>query len=615
MKKKFLRNVALCTSMFFAMSTMSAFRIGNSPTATKLALALSSSTQTITGDAVTTPRNETLYLAGMFWSKPNDFNPLSSNSNLNYITQSAYSSGLLYETLFMYNTMNNKLYPLLANSYKWNTGRTQITVTLNPNAKWSDGKAVTAYDVAYTFTSHKKYNTVQGVYFEPYIERIDAKDSHTCVIVAKKNAKGQAVNPLLLEEYLPRVYVMQKSYLQKVEKRCGNNPEKIKTDRMEDMVSSAPYKVYYSSDQKLVLKRNDNCWGKSASRWGKLPTPKYIENIAYKDNSAITVALKAGEIDIADVFIPNIQNLWEKEGLPISTYIDKAPYNIAASMPALFFNTKRKGLDNVNVRKAIAMAINYDEILSNAMTGQAPSFRSIPRSIMNPLSGEQALVDNNALKDLQFQGNDIAGAKKLLDNAGIVDKDGDGYRELDGKKLSYKVQCPNGWSDWSAACEIVAAAGKKIGIEIQTYYPTKTVHVNDYATGNFDMAMAYTPGTAISCPWARAVAILSNRYNDLKLNMLGNYGYYSNPKAESIINEIPYVSDKAKLKQMYTELSKIYLQDVPSVSLMYRPNCWCVVNESVWTGYPTEGDNTQIPPDLCIYGYSIAALYNLKLVK
>ena len=52
---------------------------------------------------------------------------------------------------------------------------------------------------------------------------------------------------------------------------------------------------------------------------------------------------------------------------------------------------------------------------------------------------------------MQFAGNDIAGANALLDKAGIVDKDGDGIRELNGMNLSFEASCPNGWSDWMAA--------------------------------------------------------------------------------------------------------------------------------------------------------------------
>ena len=55
---------------------------------------------------------------------------------------------------------------------------------------------------------------------------------------------------------------------------------------------------------------------------------------------------------------------------------------------------------------------------------------------MNPTDGEQALYDHDAVADLQWTGNDIEGAKALLDEAGIVDNDGDGWREWNGEKIS-----------------------------------------------------------------------------------------------------------------------------------------------------------------------------------
>ena len=93
----------------------------------------------------------------MFWSKPNDFNPMSVNSNFNLIAQNAGSPEILYETLFMYNSMTNELVPLLAKDYIWNDDHTAMTVTLNPDAKWNDGTPVTAEDVAYTWTVQDVY--------------------------------------------------------------------------------------------------------------------------------------------------------------------------------------------------------------------------------------------------------------------------------------------------------------------------------------------------------------------------------------------------------------------------------------------------------------------------
>ncbi len=117
---------------------------------------------------------------------------------------------------------------------------------------------------------------------------------------------------------------------------------------------------------------------------------------------------------------------------------------------------------NVAVRKAIALAVDYDAIISNAMTNQSPTFDAVPRSIMNPTEAEQSMYRQEDVANLQWAGNDIDGANALLDEAGIVDTDGDGIRELDGENLSFNATCPNGWTDWMAAIEMVAAAGEKL---------------------------------------------------------------------------------------------------------------------------------------------------------
>lgn len=58
---------------------------------------------------------------------------------------------------------------------------------------------------------------------------------------------------------------------------------------------------------------------------GQAPVPKYLAHVIYADNAAGEVALKAGEVDVCQQFIGNIQNLWLEDGLPISTFYDEAP--------------------------------------------------------------------------------------------------------------------------------------------------------------------------------------------------------------------------------------------------------------------------------------------------
>ena len=60
--------------------------------------------------------------------------------------------------------------------------------------------------------------------------------------------------------------------------------------------------------------------------WGKLPVPKYIAHVIYKDNAAGQVALQQGEVDVCQEFLTDVQDMWEKDNLPVSTWLDDAPY-------------------------------------------------------------------------------------------------------------------------------------------------------------------------------------------------------------------------------------------------------------------------------------------------
>lgn len=578
----------------------------------------SSEENTVVEDKSSTPRNETLYFNGQQWGAINDWNPLSSNSNNAMgVTQKDSSRTIVYETLYMYNMLDGKMYPLLASGDPaWNDAHTALTVKINPDAKWWDGTPVTAEDVAYTWDVNVKYQSPAGSDYANYIDSIKAQDAST-VVINPKLKDGKPINPLKALEYLPRQFVMQKAYLQKVEQRNGNDATKMKTDKMEDLVASGPYKPYIANDQKVVFIRDDNYWGKAASMWGKLPVPKYIAHNIFKDNAAGDVAFKAGEVDVSQQFISDVPSM--VAGGKISTYLPEAPYNLGATMPTAWFNLERPGLDQVAVRKAIAIATDYDQIIKTAMSGQSASFKDVPRSIMNTTPGEQSLVDQSALKSVQWTGNDIEGAKKLLDQAGIKDTNGDGIREYKGKNLSFKAECPQGWSDWNASLEIVAAAGKAIGIDIQTYFPDANTFYDDLSNQNFDIAMWSPSAAGISNPWTRAFQLMSSSYNSVKSQMIGNFGGYSNPTVDKLLAEIPLMTDQAKLKEAYTELSKIYLTDVPSFSLMYRPELFYTVNESVWTNFPQQGSKSdkgiEIPPYDLTDGYGIAGLYTIRLVK
>ncbi len=570
------------------------------------------------------PRSETLYFNGQQWGPVVGWNPYSnSNNNAMAIAQQDSARVIMFETPYAYNMLDGNVYPLLADGdYAWNDDRTEITFKIKEAAKWSDGSPLTAEDVAYTWATHVKYNTPTGAANVDYIEDIQAVDPQTVVITAKLNDDGEAVNPLLVEAYVSTNYVIQKAWTETLEERVGGDATELLADTAEDVVYSGPYHGFFWDDTKVVYVRDDNYWGQDASMWGQLPVPKYLAHTIFKDNAAGSVAFAKGEVDVSQQFNSNIHLLWENYGLPISTYLPEPPYGIGASLPTAFYNLDSPGLDQVAVRKAIAMAVDYPTIIANAMTNQSATFEQVPRSLMNPTPGEQALYDHEAVADLQWAGNNIVGAVSLLDEAGIVDTDGDGWREYNGEKLSYVATCPNGWSDWQAAIEVVAAAGKEIGIDITSNYPEWSVYQTVVTKSDsplpegYDIFMMWSDGAGPTQPWGRIRKLLSSEFIGMPSNWNGNWGQYSNPEVDELIQAIPGETDPDKLEEMYTRLVEIYLTEVPSFTLMYRPQSFHAVNETVWTGFPHEGDGTEppVPPLNLTDGWSIAGLYNLELL-
>jgi peptide/nickel transport system substrate-binding protein len=551
------------------------------------------------GDAKETPRNETLYINGLQWGAPTNFNLLSGNPAfpINY----GNSRELIYETLFMINMLDGKLEPLLGTKYTWTDDFT-MKVELNKDAKWSDGKPFTSDDAVYTYMLGKKYQ-VNWSSFWTFLEDVTADGPNAFNIKLKKDNP----NKLTVLDSIDLIPMLPKHIWEEIEKKSNNDLATIRKEFNASPVGTGPYKMYFYNDQKITVARDDNYWGK-ALFGGKLAAPKYITHVIYKDNAAGDLAFKSGQVDVSQQFIPQVWNMW-KDGAPVKTYMKDAPYYLPGSIPSIFFNMSKKGLDNVDVRKAIAMAIDYKKVSDLAMSGYSSAMKP---SITLDSDAEKKYVDQDAIKSLQWT-TDVAGANALLDKIGAK-KGADGIRVLDGTRLGpYDVECPYGWSDWNASLEIVAQNAKAIGIEIRTKFPEQPVWNNDLQTGKFDIIMN-TPagGISPSQPWNRARTIMYSKGVAAAGEMaFWNWGRYKNEQADQIIDKIPTISDEAQVKALYTELTKIWLKDIPSIPLMYRPWVFHTVNESIWKGFPSQGDGSNIPPQIAIDGAGIKALYQI----
>jgi peptide/nickel transport system substrate-binding protein len=531
-------------------------------------------------------RSETVFIFSGMSNTPTDMNPMGVNPN--FPVAGISNIMLLYETLFMMNMLTGELEPLVADSYRWVDDLT-MEIKINPGVTFNDGRKATSEDVAYSYNLGRKYAINWSTYWNNF-ESVTATDSATVRI----KMKADNPNKLNALDSLQGIPVLPKHVWEKVEADSGNDISRIRrNNNMTNPVGTGSFKLKGYDNQRVILERNDNYWG-IGPRFKALPAMKYIMNVAYPDNNALALAFQSNQVDIAQAFIPNIWDMI-KSNPKISCYYDDLPYHMPGAFVGIEFNLTKPGLDNVAVRRALAYAINYQQVADSAMSGYSAQLD--PMLVLPSEPAYKQYIDHNALAPLKYK-YDPNTAKKILDDAGIRDTNNDGIRELNGRPLSFTIQTGDGWTDWNAAAEVVSQGARAVGIEIITETPEGGQFTRNRTTGDYELALTI-PGEGIrpSQPWFRYNWTLS----DVGLPPMGevrqsNQTGYSNPRANEILSAIPKETNDARLKELYTEITRIFLQDLPIVPIMYRPFQFYEVNNTYWTGWPHNGDGTNNPP-------------------
>ncbi len=549
-------------------------------------------------------RRETLFITGMAWGAPGNFNLLSGWPSF---PVNRGSNAMVYEPLFLFNNSTRELEPMLATAFSWLDEHT-VEVKMNKAASFRDGVPVTAHDVKYTFDLGERYWLTWSGY-RAMMASIDVPDDYTVIFnllqIDEETGEEVAVNRLSMYEALSNISILPKHIWEEIEAEHNNDQGAIGAIFMEDPIGSGPYRIYKFDETRIISKRNDNWWGQE--QFG-LPRPRVITHLLFVSNEVAALALGEGDLDYSENFVPSVWTL--KEETPtIATYLAALPFYLSETIPTLFINVHKPGLDDIEVRRALAYAIDYAAINEKAMTGYSAPME--PALIIPSNAAEAELVDLNALEPYQWNYN-VDKANQILDNIGAVKGD-DGIRVLpDGTRLGpWYANAVVGWTDWNAALEIVAHNAEAVGIEIITNFTEWSVWNRDLQLGEFYLSMA-TPAAYITPanPWKRASDLMSSAdVPPVGEKAFWNFGRFYDTRANEIVLEIPtIIGDEARVKELWTELNLIYLRAIPSIGLMYRPTYFYTVNESIWRGFPREGDDL---PAHVFDGAGIRALFEI----
>jgi peptide/nickel transport system substrate-binding protein len=552
------------------------------------------------------PRNQTLYVGGFQWGPPTSFNPLA-------ITPAWPSTGnmnLIYESMFGYNQLTGEIEPVLAESYRFEGDK--LHVTLDSLAAWQDGSALTARDVVYTFMLHKKYSTLFHSHWN-YIDAIESPSVREIVFTLS----GKNYNPLVLRDIISVTFILPKKVFEPLEKKgvdAGLSEAEILTGIREYKadslpMGSGPYTLHAFSDQKIVLKRAENYWG-DARHGGKSAAPLYLVHVAYSSNDKFNLALQQGDLDISQTFCPQIWNKFDKG---VGTWHKKEPYYIPAIIPSLLMSLTKEPFDDPALRRALAHAINYDQIRRLAVYSYTPPLK--PGFIL-PFGTESQYYSEEDAKKHGY-GYDPEKAREILLKAGYGWGEDSLLIAPNGHKIrTLFVTCPSGWTDWETTVKIAVTGIRAIGLDAREKFEEYPVWDKNLKNGLFDMTMRTPhPELSPSCPWSRFEKVMSSKeWAPVGEVMYENEGRYRSAKADSLLRMIPTIADSAARVAAYRALNTLFMQDIPVLPLMYRPWHFYQFSTKVWDNFPT-GENPYAPPQCLMVGAGVKALWELTSAR
>ena len=546
------------------------------------------------------PRNETVYIAGELWGPVQSFNPLGSASWP--IISADMDTNLVYEHLFAFNMLSGELEPLLATEYNWKDDLT-LEVKLNEKAEWSDGEPFTAEDVVYTFNLGDRYN-VEWSNMWQYVEDVYSTDDYTIEIKMKEDNPNRYV----VMDKLVYTWIVPEHIISEVEANNNNNIGQIRQNWFnENPVGTGPYKVAAYNSQRVVLRRDENYWGKA--EWGE-PAPKYLVHPIFKSNEAGNRAFKNAEIDISQQFLPQIWETWEENDQPIKTWYNEEPYHYPYRMPSLYINHQKKPMSDPAFRRALAHVIDYEKIAQLAMTRYSETMQP---GLLLPTGPQSKYFVEEDVEEYGWKHNPEK-AEEILKEAGYT-KNSDGwYVTPEGEEISLTATCPYGWTDWNVSLQIVAQSARGIGLNIKTNFPEYPNYLDDLQRGDFELTMEQGPTPTPANPWRKFQMVMdSSSLPEVGSTAYHNYGRYRNEKASELITNLPKMTDE-KAVETYKELNKIFMQDIPIIPLEYRPAYFYEVNETHWKGFP-DAENPYAPPMSPFSQAAIKILYNIEPVE
>jgi len=461
------------------------------------------------------------------------------NSMLSSDTASNQVIGLMFDGLLNQKKNGDLIGALAQDVPKPSSDGLTYTFKLRDNLKWSDGQAITADDVKFTYQlaydpQYKDFASPRRGDLSKYIASIDTPDPKTVVVKTT-----QVFAPFLASHGL--YGILPKHVLGTLDGKAMNSAE----FNSAPTVVNGPFKFKsWDKGQQVTLERNDSYWG------GAPYLDQWIMKVL-PDSVALTNQLKTGELDIGPVDPGQFDNLKTTESVtttefPVPTFTFYA-YNLNPDTKA------GKLFADKAVRQALLFALNRQQIVDAVFFGHG----KVANSVEPPTSW--AYKD----KPKVLYTFDKAKAESLLDGAGWT-KGSDGIRAKGGLKLKFDMITNAGNKQRESMLQVMQQSWKDVGVEATPsliQFPQLVSQIVNIRTFDVFLVGFNWSNDPDEAPLYHSRNTVAGGFNGAD---------FKNDQVDSILDQALGTLDKAKRKQLYEQFQDIMSEEVPSPVVLFN---------------------------------------------